>query len=97
MKIIVDVMSGDKAPGEIIKGACFAAKTGKMLTCEEHSIIGGLGGAVCETVSEQCPCIVKRIGIEDRFGVSGKAMEVAAAFGLSTENITEKAKELARK
>lgn len=75
----------------------YAAKTGKILTCEEHSIIGGLGGAVCETVSEQCPCIVKRIGIEDRFGVSGKAMEVAAAFGLSTENITEKAKELARK
>ena len=75
----------------------YAAKTGKLLTCEEHSIIGGLGGAVCETVSGECPCFVKRIGVEDRFGVSGKAMEVAAAFGLSAENIYEKAKELTRK
>ena len=75
----------------------YAAKTGKLLTCEEHSIIGGLGGAVCETVSGECPCLVKRIGVEDRFGVSGKAMEVAAAFGLSAENIYEKAKELTRK
>ena len=75
----------------------YAAKTGKLITCEEHSIIGGLGGAVCETVSGECPCFVKRIGVEDRFGVSGKAMEVAAAFGLSAENIYEKAKELTRK
>ena len=53
----------------------YAKKTGKIVTVEEHSILGGLGGAVCETLSEKCPVPVKRIGIKDCFGESGPAAE----------------------
>lgn len=70
----------------------YAKKTGKIVTCEEHSIIGGLGGAVCECLSEECPVPVRRVGINDTFGSSGKAFEVAAAYGISAKNIYEIAK-----
>ncbi len=65
----------------------YAKKTGKIVTCEEHSIIGGLGSAVCEVLSESCPVPVKRVGVKDVFGSSGKALEVAATYGISTDNI----------
>ncbi len=65
----------------------YAKKTGKIVTCEEHSIIGGLGGAVCEALSETYPVPVKRIGINDTYGSSGKALQVAAHYGISPENI----------
>jgi transketolase len=72
---------------------CKAAKeTGLIITAEEHSIIGGLGSAVCEVVSECCPVPVVRVGVNDVFGSSGPALEVLKAFGLSAENIAEKAK-----
>ncbi len=65
----------------------YAKKTGKIVTCEEHSIIGGLGSAVCEVLAESCPVPVKRVGVKDTFGSSGKALEVATAYGISAENI----------
>lgn len=70
----------------------YAAKTGKIVTCEEHSIIGGLGGAVSEVLSEKCPAKIKRVGINDTYGSSGKAFEVAAHYGISAEHIYEAVK-----
>ena len=67
-----------------------AAKAcGKVITCEEHSIIGGLGEAVCSYLAETYPVPVKRIGVNDRFGCSGTAAEVLKAYGLSAEHIVE--------
>jgi transketolase len=72
---------------------CKAAKeTGLIVTAEEHSVIGGLGGAVCETVAECCPVPVVRIGVNDAFGTSGPGAEVLKQYGLTAENIAEKAK-----
>ena len=70
----------------------YAKKTGKIVTCEEHSIIGGLGGAVSETLAEKCPTLVKRVGIKDTYGSSGKAFEVAAYYGISAEHIYDAVK-----
>ncbi len=64
-----------------------AKECGKIVTCEEHSIIGGLGEAVCSYLSEHCPTPVKRIGVEDKFGFSGPAYEVLKEFGLCADNI----------
>ncbi len=76
---------------------CKAAReTGKILTVEEHSIIGGLGSAVTEAVCECCPVPVTRIGVEDCFGHSGPAVELLKQFGLCAENIVNKAKELVK-
>ena len=71
----------------------YARKTGCIVTAEEHSIIGGLGSAVCESVSETCPVPVVRVGVNDVFGLSGKAKDVLNYFGLNGENIAKKAKE----
>ena len=60
-----------------------ARETGAIVTAEEHSIIGGLGGAVAELLGEECPTPVKRVGIRDRFGTSGKAEELLKYFGLT--------------
>ena len=67
-----------------------AAKTGRIVTAEEHSIIGGLGGAVAETLSEKLPVRLCRIGIEDRFGESGTAKELVVRFGLDGAGIAAK-------
>lgn len=67
-----------------------ARKTGQVITVEEHQITGGLGGAVCELLSEHHPTPVKRIGVNDRFGDSGEPMELWEAFGLSAEKLSEK-------
>ena len=74
----------------------YAKKTGKIVTAEEHSIIGGLGSAVCEVLSESCPVPVKRVGVNDAFGTSGKAFEVADKYGISAKNIYEIAKALVK-
>ena len=73
-----------------------ARETGKLLTVEEHNVIGGLGSAVCDVVAGECPCLVKKIGVEDTFGMAGPAVELLKKFGLSSDNIVEKAKELLR-
>lgn len=71
-----------------------AKETGAILTCEEHSIIGGLGSAVSEYLSGVLPIPVMRVGVNDEFGRSGKADQVMEAYGLSAENIVARAKEL---
>ena len=70
-----------------------AKETGVIVTAEEHSIIGGLGSAVAEAVTECCPVPVVKIGVNDEFGHSGPAVDLLKEFGLSAENITAKAKE----
>ena len=64
-----------------------AAECGKIVTVEEHNILGGLGEAVCGVVSEKCPVPVKRIGVNDEFGHSGPAGALLKQFGLCAENI----------
>ena len=70
-----------------------AKECGKIITCEEHSVIGGLGEAVCSFLSETYPTPVKRIGVNDQFGFSGPAAEVLKAFGLCADNIVNVTKE----
>ena len=70
-----------------------AKKTGKVITVEEHNVIGGLGEAVCSALSECFPTPVKRIGINDVFGHSGSAKDLLKQFGLSAENIVNETKE----
>ncbi|MDQ0205123.1 transketolase family protein [Pectinatus haikarae] len=67
-----------------------AKKTGKIITVEEHSVIGGLGGAVCEVLSENCPTPVLRLGVNDCFGHSGPAVGLLHEFGLDAEGIDKK-------
>ncbi len=74
-----------------------AKKCGKVITCEEHSVIGGLGEAVCALLSEKLPTPVRRIGVQDKFGESGPAAELLKAYGLTAEHIVEVAKELCGK
>ncbi|MBQ7341607.1 MAG: transketolase family protein [Oscillospiraceae bacterium] len=74
-----------------------AKECGKVITCEEHSIIGGLGEAVSSVLAEKCPTIVRRIGVNDEFGHSGPAAALLKQFGLSSEHIVEVAKELCGK
>lgn len=66
-----------------------AKECGKVITCEEHSVIGGLGEAVCSLLSEKMPTPVYRIGINDEFGHSGPAGALLKQFGLSAEHIVE--------
>ena len=73
-----------------------AKKCGKVITCEEHSIIGGLGEAVCGLLSEKLPTIVRRIGVNDEYGHSGPAVALLKQFGLSAEHIVEVAKDLCK-
>ena len=74
-----------------------AKECGKVITCEEHSIIGGLGEAVSSLLAEKCPTLVRRIGVNDEFGHSGPAVPLLKQFGLSSEHIVEVAKELCGK
>ena len=74
---------------DIIKAA---KTTGCIVTAEEHNILGGLGAAVAEVVCENCPVPVLRVGVEDKFGKSGKVPALLEAYGLTTENIVAKAK-----
>ncbi|MBQ9842958.1 MAG: transketolase family protein [Oscillospiraceae bacterium] len=73
-----------------------AKKCGKVITCEEHSVIGGLGEAVSSCLSENYPVPVKRIGVNDEFGHSGPAVAVLEQFGLCAANIVATAKEMCK-
>ena len=73
-----------------------ARKCGKVITCEEHSVIGGLGEAVCSLLSEKLPTPVRRIGVNDVFGHSGSAVALLKEFGLSAEHIAEVAADFCR-
>ena len=72
--------------------AASAKKTGKVVTAEEHSVIGGLGGAVCEALAERMPVPVCRIGVEDVFGESGPASELLVKYGLDADGVYRKVK-----
>lgn len=69
-----------------------AKETGRIFTVEEHSIIGGLGSAVCDTLSAQAPTKVTKIGVEDTYGESGPAVELIHKYGLDAEGIYKKIK-----
>ena len=69
-----------------------AQKTGAVVTCEEHTICGGLGSAVAEVLVENCPVPMARVGVEDKFGESGLPDELLEKYGLSASNIAVKAK-----
>ena len=71
-----------------------ARECGKLVTVEEHSVIGGLGEAVCSLVSDRCPVPVKRIGVNDEFGHSGPAAALLEQFGLCASNIVRQTKAL---
>ena len=73
-----------------------ARKCGKVITCEEHSIIGGLGEAVCSVLSEKLPTPVRRIGVNDEFGCSGPAKDLLKLYGLSCEHICEVAEDFCK-
>lgn len=70
-----------------------AKECGVVVTAEEHSIIGGLGAAVCEVLAEESPCRVLRVGVQDTFGMSGSAVELLSRFGLDAASVAEKARQ----
>ncbi|MBC5998062.1 transketolase family protein [Romboutsia ilealis] len=70
-----------------------AKETKAIVTAEEHSIIGGLGSAVSEVVSEECPVIVKKVGVKDVFGESGTPAELLEKYGLTAKHIVESVRE----
>ncbi|MBE5881385.1 MAG: transketolase family protein [Lachnospiraceae bacterium] len=70
-----------------------AKKTGKVVTVEEHSVIGGLGSAVCDVLSEKAPTKVCKIGVYDRFGESGPAAALVEKYGLDAQGVYAKTKE----
>lgn len=74
-----------------------AKETKAIVTAEEHSIIGGLGSAVLEVLSDECPVLLKRIGVNDTFGESGKPNDLLNKYGLTENNIIAAAKELVNK
>ncbi|UNC90773.1 transketolase family protein [Candidatus Contubernalis alkaliaceticus] len=74
-----------------------AQETGGIITAEEHSIIGGLGGAVSEVTAENCPVPVKRVGVRDTFGESGSPELLLEKYGLTSKNIVKAAQELLNK
>ncbi len=73
-----------------------AKETGKVVTVEEHSVIGGLGSAVCDALAEKCPIPVKKIGVQDVFGESGPAVALLAKYKLDGEGVYEQVKEFCK-
>ena len=74
-----------------------AQETGAIVTAEEHNIIGGLGSAVAEVISENCPVPLKRIGTMDTFGESGSPVDLMKKYGLTKENIISAVTEIMKK
>ena len=80
-----------------IDAACvteWAEKCGKVITVEEHSVIGGLGEAVCAVLSEKLPTPVRRVGVQDKFGCSGPAWDLLKLYGLDAATICKTAHEM---
>ena len=88
---VIDIHTIKPIDKEIIVKA--AKETKKIITIEDHNIIGGLGTAVCEVLSDECPTKVTRMGINDTFGTSGKGTELMKYFKITAEDIIEKVKE----
>ena len=74
-----------------------AQKTGKVVTAEEHSVIGGLGSAVCDALSKSCPTPVYKIGMQDMFGESGSAADLVKKYKLDAQGVYEQVKEFLNK
>lgn len=74
-----------------------AKETGRIITIEEHNIIGGLGEAVCSVTSENCPVPVTRIGIEDTYGHSGPALGLIEEFGLDSKSLAQRIESIVKK
>ncbi len=87
---VINIHTIKPLDNELIVNA--AKKTGAIVTAEEHTVIGGLGAAVCEALSETYPVPVLRVGVEDKYGKSGKVPELLELYGLTAENIAAKAK-----
>ncbi|MBR4578484.1 MAG: transketolase family protein [Oscillospiraceae bacterium] len=92
---VIDVCTIKPLDEEVILSA--AAECGGLITCEEHSIVGGLGEAVASLTAEKLPTRVRRIGVEDVYGVSGPWKDVLDLFGLNAAHITAVAHELTGK
>lgn len=93
---VVNMASIKPIDGQIIGE--YSKKCGAIVAAEEHSIIGGLGSAVSEVLAKEAPCVMEFVGVEDRFGQSGKPADLLKEYGLTSENIVEKAKKaIARK
>lgn len=88
---VINIHTIKPIDAEILTAA--AEKTGAIVTAEEHNVIGGLGSAVAEVLSETCPVPVKRVGTQDVFGRSGKPYELMELYGLTAENIAKNVKE----
>ncbi len=73
-----------------------AKKTDKVVTVEEHSVIGGLGSAVCDVLCEKAPARVMKIGVNDTFGESGPALELIRKYGLDSQSIYEKVRDFVK-
>ena len=73
-----------------------AKETGAIVTAEDHSCLGGLGGAVAEAVSEAHPVPIVRVGIQDTFGESGEHLELMAKYGLTSKEIVQAARTIVR-
>lgn len=98
-----DILAGEGVSAEVINihtikpldtelVTASARKTGAVVTAEEHSVIGGLGGAVCEALAATCPVPVLRVGVQDKFGRSGKVPELLEIYGITAENIADNAR-----
>ena len=87
---VIDMHTIKPIDAELILKA--ARETGAIVTAEEHNILGGLGAAVCEVVSGEHPVPVIRLGVNDEFGRSGPPEELLKLYGLSPENLAQKAK-----
>jgi transketolase len=70
-----------------------ARETGALVTAEEHSVVGGLGGAVAETVADACPVPVKRVGVADVFAESGPYYELLDRYGMSVDDVAAAARQ----
>ncbi len=88
---VINICTIKPLDGELI--AKSAKKTGKVITVEEHSVIGGLGSAVCDALAELYPTRVKKIGVQDEFGQSGTANELMAFYGLDANGVYKTTKE----
>ena len=89
---VIDMCTIKPLDEELVIAA--AKECSKIVTCEEHSIIGGLGEAVCACVSEKCPVPVSRLGVNDEYGHSGPGAQLLKDFGLSCEGVCEKVRTL---
>lgn len=89
---VIDIHTIKPIDREIILRA--AKETKGIVTAEEHNIIGGLGSAVSEVVCEECPTKVLRVGVQDKFGKSGKAEELLVEYGLTAEELVRKVKSI---